>query len=686
MKNILKFSLILAIVLLFNIAIVSASDINQTGNLEINESYDDSPMLGENYGNETLQTLEEDSQLDADDSQILTQDSQLKENDSQILTQNSKVENDDSSLLKENVQEASKNTASNGNKATPTISVDSNIFYTGTSVKIALKNSKNVPLKNQSLTVYINKQKQVLSTNKKGVVSLKLDLVAKKYNLKVTFKGDDEYNSVTKNFKITVKKIKSRIYPVSKKVMKGKYFYAYLKDSRGFITGATVKFTVNGKTYTKKTNSKGKVSFKVTQKLGKHALKMKFAGDGYHESYLENANLYVPAKTSLEIGNMVLLTKGYLRIYLKSQIPSAISKKNVKITIGSKVFNKRANSEGIIVFKPKVGTGVKKIKVEYKGSHLTIASNASKKVRCINKNVKDPLKQKVRLRNGVPNVDYMPGNYVMGSPNAKYTLTKAQYKEVIKRDSYSLYLHNKLSKYTFFKTKAEPKLNHIVKREKWNVIERAINTKLVLKNSHKYWPSYVTVSLKGKAYHYSEVRDVQNTGYTCGPTSCSMCTQVLRNFVNEKFLGIQAGSNPYSGSSTSGLKNALEKNHFKCSYYYKSSFATAIKQLKKGGCALVFHTWNHYVAIMDISKNGRKVLVGNPSGDYNHGSHGIPTKWLTVKYMYGRFNNYDTSGLIVKLKYNLNKATKSKINNLYSSMGPNWARANTHERIPDTGY
>ena len=218
------------------------------------------------------------------------------------------------------------------------------------------------------------------------------------------------------------------------------------------------------------------------------------------------------------------------------------------------------------------------------------------------------------------------------------------------------------------------------------MIERAINTKLVLKNSHKYWPSQITVSLKGKAYHYSEVRDIQNTGYTCGPTSCSMCTQVLRNYVNERYLGNQAGSNPYSGSSTSGLKYALEQNHFKCAYYYKSSFGTALKHLKKGGCALVFHTWNHYVAILDISKNGKKVLVGNPSGDYNHGSHKIPTNWLTVKHMYGRFNNYDTSGLIVKLKYNLGKATKAKMNNLYSSMGPNWARANTHERIPDTGY
>ena len=96
----------------------------------------------------------------------------------------------------------------------------------------------------------------------------------------------------------------------------------------------------------------------------------------------------------------------------------------------------------------------------------------------------------------------------------------------------------------------------------------------------------------------------------------------------------------------------------------------------------MFHTWNHYVSILDISKDGKKVLVGNPSGDYDYGSHDIPTNWLTVKHMKKCFNNYDTSGLIVKLKYKLSKSTKNKINSFYSSMGTKWTRQNVDERIP----
>jgi hypothetical protein len=100
---------------------------------------------------------------------------------------------------------------------------------------------------------------------------------------------------------------------------------------------------------------------------------------------------------------------------------------------------------------------------------------------------------------------------------------------------------------------------------------------------------------------------------------------------------------------------------------------------------LVFHTWSHFLSIVDISKDGKKVLIVNPSGDYEHGSHLIPNKWLTVKYMKGRFNDYDTSGLIVKLKYSLDKKTKKNVNNFYSSMGTKWARQNTNERIPQIG-
>ncbi|MDO5860176.1 cysteine peptidase family C39 domain-containing protein [Methanobrevibacter sp.] len=477
-------------------------------------------------------------------------------------------------------------------------------------------------------------------------------------------------------------KLDTQITSVSNMVIKGKNFQIYLKDKNNApVKNVTVIFKLDKTNFKATTNSKGLATLTITKDVGTYPITVSFNGNKDYTAVSKTFNVVVPRTVSIVIVNDKLLTNGYLRAYLKSSYSNVISGKTLTIKIGSKTFNKATNSEGYVIIKPKAGTRTYSVSVSFAGTNNIAGASKSKNVTGVKGSALNLFINNVPQKNGVPDIDYLVGNYVMADGNAKYTLLKAQYHEVIKRDSYCLYLNNKLTKYTVFKSKSEPYINHIIKREKWNVIEREINTKVVLKNTYKYWPGQITADLKGKAYTYSEVRDVQDTGYTCGPTSCSMCSQVLRNYVNEWQLSKMAGTDPNYGSSTSGLKAALEKYNMKCSYFYKSSWTTALNALKKGGCALVFHTWYHYVCILDISKDGKKVLVGNPSGDYNTGSHAIPTKWLTVNYMYNRFNNYDTSSLIVKLKYSLSAATKTKINKFYSNMGK-WTRSNTNERIP----
>lgn len=262
------------------------------------------------------------------------------------------------------------------------------------------------------------------------------------------------------------------------------------------------------------------------------------------------------------------------------------------IKIGSRKYIKRTSSEGIICLKTDLPVKNHTVVVKY-GKY-----SVSKRLACINDTVKDPLKYNISLFAGAPDLDYMPGSYVMGDESTTYTLKRSQYREVIQRDSYCLFLNNRLSRYVFFKTKSHPKLNHVMKREKWNVIEREINKKIVKKNKHGYWPGQVTVSLKGKSYKYSEVRDVQNTGYTCGPTSASVCSQVLRNYVCERYLA-KLSQTDRKGTQPQKLADALKKNNFTCTYFYGDSFSIGLSELKKGGCALVFHAPNHYVSILD---------------------------------------------------------------------------------------
>lgn len=199
-------------------------------------------------------------------------------------------------------------------------------------------------------------------------------------------------------------------------------------------------------------------------------------------------------------------SNGYLRIYLKSSYSNVISGRTLIITVDGKRYAKATNSEGIVMIKPMAGNGVHLVTVSFEGTSNIASASASKNVTGISGNPRNPFVHVVPLKNGVPDVDYLVSTYVMADEDAQYTLLKAQYLEVIKRDSYCLYLNNKLTKYTIFKSKSEPTLSHIIKREKWNVIERTINTIVVRKNTFNYWPAQVTVNLKGKSYTYSEVR------------------------------------------------------------------------------------------------------------------------------------------------------------------------------------
>jgi hypothetical protein len=156
-----------------------------------------------------------------------------------------------------------------------------------------------------------------------------------------------------------------------------------------------------------------------------------------------------------------------------------------------------------------------------------------------------------------------------------------------------------------------------------------------------------------------------------------MCSQVLKNYYCESYLAYLSGTKADGGTPCSGMVSALEQLNFKCTYFYRDSFDMAIDELKKGGCAVVFHTKHHYVAILDVSNDGDYVLVSNSYGTY----YDIPSGWLSCEYMKTRYYEDYDDGLIVRLDYQMSDTYKNRIGCYYASMGPNWAFHNTGEVV-----
>lgn len=162
---------------------------------------------------------------------------------------------------------------------------------TGKYFKFTLKDKLGKAIKNKKVSVRFNGKTHTLTTNKYGVASLQINVAkAGKYSISYKFKGDGEYTAVSKSAYVTVNKKKlnlnvaKKTYKASSKIKK---LSATLKNAKGkAIAGKKITFSVCGKKYIAKTNSKGTatVNVKLTAKKSYKVITT-FLGDG---SYLKS--------------------------------------------------------------------------------------------------------------------------------------------------------------------------------------------------------------------------------------------------------------------------------------------------------------------------------------------------------------------------------------------------------------
>ncbi|MBR5504100.1 MAG: hypothetical protein IKV87_06640 [Methanobrevibacter sp.] len=142
------------------------------------------------------------------------------------------------------------------------------------SVKLVDKNN-NKALASKKVKLTIDGKTYTQTTNSKGIAKFTINQKAKAYQAKISFKEDQMYKASSKTVKITVKAPK--ISTKTKKIHRNSNFVAIFKDANGkAIKNTKVKFTLNGKTFIKTTNSKGEAKLKISLKLGSYTVKSQF--------------------------------------------------------------------------------------------------------------------------------------------------------------------------------------------------------------------------------------------------------------------------------------------------------------------------------------------------------------------------------------------------------------------------
>ena len=144
------------------------------------------------------------------------------------------------------------------------------------------------PLANKTVQIGFNGAIYNRTTNETGGVKLQINLGYKgTYTFAVSYLGDDNYNGSFVVAKIVVSTQKTKLTTAKKTYKasaKTKTLTATLKDASGHvISGKKVTFTVNGKSYSATTNSKGVATVKVSLSTKKtYSFTAKYAGDNMY--------------------------------------------------------------------------------------------------------------------------------------------------------------------------------------------------------------------------------------------------------------------------------------------------------------------------------------------------------------------------------------------------------------------
>ena len=139
-----------------------------------------------------------------------------------------------------------------------------------------------------------------LTTDANGQVKLPTaGLKPKTYNVAITFDGSDRYLKSTKNVNVIVKKatpkLKASKKTFKRKVKVKKYTITLKNNMNKAMAKVKVTIKVKGKTFTAKTNSAGKATFKIKKltKKGKYSATVTFKGDSCYNKVTKKVRIVI---------------------------------------------------------------------------------------------------------------------------------------------------------------------------------------------------------------------------------------------------------------------------------------------------------------------------------------------------------------------------------------------------------
>lgn len=214
-------------------------------------------------------------------------------------------------------------------------SVDNGKYYSGGSYDFILSNNDN-PVENVSVSISLNGVVFTQNTDDAGKVSVPLDLSAGTYKISASFNNVSS-NSTVKVLSVVTGKDVTKTYKSTTK-----YTATFLDGNGDPLKNTKVKFKLNGKTYTQKTNSKGVASLAIDLKVGTYTV-YAIHPDGYRTS---NKITVTTSVISSNLNKRYLSSKVFSATFYGTN-GKLLSKKYVTFKCHGDTFRVKTNSKGV---------------------------------------------------------------------------------------------------------------------------------------------------------------------------------------------------------------------------------------------------------------------------------------------------------------------------------------------------
>ena len=252
---------------------------------------------------------------------------------------------------------------------------DVKMYYKdGSKFKITLKDNSKKVMKNAKVKIEINGQTYNKVTDSKGTASVNLNFKSGSYKVITTYAGSGQYEKASVKNTVTVKST-IKTDDLTKYYKNSKTYSSTFYDKKGKLLKETsVKFKLNGKTYSVKTNKKGIARLSVDLIPGKYQI------TSSNPKTSESVSKTITIRSVVETHDMTMTAKDKSRFKVKILNSNGIASPNKKVTmtVAGKTYTARTNSSGIASISLDLDVGKYPITTEYNGLKYTNQITVSK--------------------------------------------------------------------------------------------------------------------------------------------------------------------------------------------------------------------------------------------------------------------------------------------------------------------